>query len=205
MNKQRKFILIAAAAGAVSVFLPWITISAAAMGYNLGSRSENGFHSSGVAYFILMAAAGVIAAVIGDRARTLDKTMRLVTLACGLAGVLCVFLYFKDGPDGIQTGYGGVDVSPSIGAFTAVLAALSVLILPLVFKNPGESLQADFEHLKQKVKSINTGTTIPPPADKPATNSSTVNHLDELDRIIKLREEGKINDEEYARMKAKIL
>lgn len=201
MNKQRKFILIAAVAGAISVFLPWITASAGAFGYSV-NRSENGFHGAGVAYFMLMAAAGVVAAVIGERTQTLDKTMRLTMLACGAVGAICVFLFFKDAPDGFHTGYGGVDISPSFGAFVAFLAAVAVLVLPLVFKALGESLQGDFDHLKQKMKSINTsGGT---PTNKPA-GTGAINSLEELERLAKLKEQGSITDEEYVQMKAKIL
>ena len=44
LNRQRKYILIAAAAGAIAVFLPWATISVDLFGYS-ASQSINGFHS----------------------------------------------------------------------------------------------------------------------------------------------------------------
>src|SRR6266536_3200206 len=51
MSRQRKFIMIAAAAGIISVFLPWVTVSIFGE-----SQSTNGFRSYGIVVFLAFAA-----------------------------------------------------------------------------------------------------------------------------------------------------
>ena len=53
MHRQRKFILIAAAAGVISMFLPWVSISA--FGMDVG-QSNNGVRGGGILIFFLFAA-----------------------------------------------------------------------------------------------------------------------------------------------------
>ena len=77
MNKQRKFVLIAAAIGVISMFLPWISVSV--LGY---SQSVNGMHDKGILVFLCFAASGIIA-YLGDQTKNLDKTMWTVTLLAG--------------------------------------------------------------------------------------------------------------------------
>ena len=49
MNKQRKFVLIAAAVGIISMFLPWISVSV--LGF---SQTINGMHDKGFWFFYVL-------------------------------------------------------------------------------------------------------------------------------------------------------
>ena len=64
MNKQRKFILIAAVVGIIGMFLPWI---------NVFFFSVNGMHSWGILAFLSFIVAGAVA-LLGDQTKNLDKT-----------------------------------------------------------------------------------------------------------------------------------
>ena len=85
-------------------------------------------------------------------------------------------------------------VTRGIGIWIALLASLGIVASAWLFKKPGDSLQAGFESLK---KSMPVSTNQP---SKPANTSK----VDELEKLINLKNEGKISEEEYEQMKAKL-
>jgi hypothetical protein len=56
MNKQRKFVLIAAGVGIISMFLPWVSVSV--LGF---SQTVNGMHDKGILVFLCFSASVIIA------------------------------------------------------------------------------------------------------------------------------------------------
>src|SRR5450631_3516340 len=90
LNKQRKFILIAALAGLISIFLPWVSVSAGFI-----SMSVNGFHSYGIMAFLAFICTGVVA-FMGDQSKSLDKSMWMVELIAGAVALLFTVLYMSD-------------------------------------------------------------------------------------------------------------
>jgi len=66
INLQRKLILIAAVAGVISIFLPWITISIMGM-----EESVNGFRGVGFVVFLAFALAALIS-LLCDQSQKLD-------------------------------------------------------------------------------------------------------------------------------------
>jgi hypothetical protein len=186
MSKQRKYILIAAAAGLISVFLPWITVGAFGM-----SNSVNGFRSYGIAVFIAFAVAIVIS-ILGDQTRALDQTMWMVALGAGAVAVLFTILFFTD----LNGGFGIVD--PGFGIWISLIAAVAVIGAAWMFKNPADSLKSGFDSIKKSipVSPGNTTTT---------TTTNSTNKISELERLIELKNQGKISEEEYQQMKSKLL
>ena len=77
MNKQRKFILIAAAVGVVSMFLPWVSISL--FGY---TQSVNGMHDIGILVFLCFLAAAAVA-YLGDQTQNLERNRWGISLTEG--------------------------------------------------------------------------------------------------------------------------
>jgi len=184
LNKQRKFILIAAVVGVISIFLPWVSI----LGF-----SANGFHSYGIMVFIAFVASGIVA-IMGDQTKPLDQAMWLIELVAGVLALLFTFIFMSDLSGGIGFGAGF-----GIGLWLAILSALGVLASAWLLKSPGSSLQEGFESLKGKVAaSANAGN--PPPS-----SSAAPSKVAELEKLIKLKEEGKITEEEYQEMKGKIM
>ena len=110
MNRQRKFILIAAAMGIISVFLPWVTISLFGM-----SKSINGFHGWGILVFLAFVAAAVIT-LIGNQTLALEKSFWFIALACGAIALLSVIIAIASSTASPDGGIGFVDtgIGPGI-------------------------------------------------------------------------------------------
>ena len=185
MNKQRKFLLITAAAGIISVFLPWHSAGGLFSGF-----SVNGFHGIGVLVFLLFAGT-VVLALIGDQTKPLDKNMWLITLAAGAIALLSIVSRIA----GVGDPFG--ILSPAIGLWIALAASIGIVAFAWMYKNPGDTLQNAFDSLKGNISSATT--TTPP---KPTGGSSKI---DELEKLIELKNQGKITDEEYQSLKSKMM
>lgn len=194
MHKQRKFVLIAALAGVISIFLPWISTSGLFAGINV-----NGFSGGGVITFIGFLVAGAMA-FMGDQTKPMEKNMWLIALvAAGVAFLFCVIRFSQISGSGLGL------VSPGYGLWIAAIASLAALVSAWLFRNPGDTLQSGFDSLKKNISNAtsNTGTTTTPTNTTPTTNRTS--GIAELERLIQLKSEGKITEEEYQEMKGKIM
>ena len=141
MSKQRKFVLIAALAGIVGMFLPWYSFSIFG-----ASGSISGMHGNGILVFICFAVAGVMA-YLGDQTKTLPSTSWIITLICGaLAMIIVVWNIFRSS----DFGFGS---SMSIGIFLAALAAIGVVGAAFMFRAPEDSIKSGFDSLKKDINS----------------------------------------------------
>lgn len=139
MNKQRKFILIAAAVGVIAMFLPWVRISFFGM-----SSSVNGMHGSGILVFLCFVGAGVVA-FLGDQTKNLDKTFWFIALACGgLASLIMIWNFI----DVVGSGLSFL----SIGFYLAVLSAVSMLLATYIYRSPSDSIKSGFDSLKHDIE-----------------------------------------------------
>jgi hypothetical protein len=146
MNKQRKFVLIAAAVGIISMFLPWISISI--FGY---TQSQNGMHDIGILAFLCFIVSGAIA-YLGDQTKNLEKNMWGIVLAAGALALLsAVWFYFKIN-DSIM---GGSLVG--FGLYIAAVAAIGVLGSAYLLRSPTDSIKDTFNSMKKNIgNKINT-------------------------------------------------
>src|SRR5664279_5727761 len=150
MNKQRKFVLIAAAIGVISMFLPWISVSV--LGY---SQTVNGMHDKGILVFLCFAASGIIA-YLGDQTKNLDKTMWAVTLIAGAVALLMILWFYFD-VTGNGSPFGGSFIG--FGLYISGLASLGILISAYAFRSPTDNLKDGFNSMKKDIESkINTPT-----------------------------------------------
>lgn len=150
MNKQRKFVLIAAAVGIISMFLPWISVSM--FGY---TQSQNGMHDIGILAFLSFIVSGAVA-YLGDQTKNLDKNMWGVVLVAGaLALISAIWFYFKIS-DSIM---GGSLVG--FGLYVSAIASIGVLGSAYLLRAPTDSIKDSFNSMKKNIESkINTpGTT----------------------------------------------
>ncbi len=143
MSKQRKFILIAAAVGVISVFLPWVSVSFGPFG---GSFSENGFNGIGILVFLCLVASGVLA-FMGDQTKNLDKTVWMVILiAAGIASLIMVINFLR------TMGTSGAFSVIGFGFYLTTVASLAVLGATYMFRSPGDSIKGGFDSLKGDIE-----------------------------------------------------
>jgi len=156
LNKQRKFVMIAALIGIISCFLPWITVSVSFLG-NSVNNSINGMRSWGLLAFFAFIGAGV-SAFLGNQTRAMQSTFWFIALACGALAAIGVLLFFIKLSDstGDMGGFGGV--SNGFGIYLAALAAIGVLASAYMFRSPGDSIKGGFDSLKGDIeKKTNSG------------------------------------------------
>jgi magnesium-transporting ATPase (P-type) len=146
LNRQRKFILIAAFAGLVAMFLPWVTVSTGGIfeGISEGGMSQNGMHGAGILVFLSFLCA-VVLAFRGEQTRALDKTNWLVALTAGAVALLFAVIVLSGTPTG---DLGVVKSSVGYGAWIALLAAVGVLASAWLLKNPADTIKGSFDKLK---------------------------------------------------------
>ena len=163
MSKQRKFVLISAAVGFISMFLPWISISA--FGY---SQSINGMHDKGILVFLCFVVSGVIA-YLGDQKVNLDKTMWSVTLLAGAIALLVIIWFYSQASDSVM---GSSMIG--FGLYIAALASIGILASAYVFRSPTDNIKDGFNSMKKDIESkigntSNTSATssTPPTFTKP--------------------------------------
>jgi len=147
LHKQRKYILILAAVGAISVFLPWFTISAEGLGVRM-SESQNGFHGTGVLVLLAFIGAGILA-LMGDQTRLMDKPMWMATLCAGAIALLFVVINLARTPNS-GDGFGFAQAGPGFGIWISLVAAIGTVAATWLLKNPGDTLKSGFDSLKSK-------------------------------------------------------
>ena len=151
MSKQRKYVLIAAAAGIIGVFCPWVSI----FGF-----SVNGFHGVGIFIFLCLAAAGAFT-LMGDQTKNLDKTFWMITLiAGGIAALIMIINLFN--------AMGGLS-AVSFGFYLTLLGSVGVTAAAFMFRSPEDNIKGGFDSLKKDIDSKmnnptdkNPGNTNPP-------------------------------------------
>lgn len=140
MNKQRKFVLIAAVVGLISMFLPWVSVSA--FGF---SQSVNGMHGSGILVFLCFAACAALA-LMGDQTKNLDKTFWMITL---IAGALAVIIVGWNLVDAMGSPYSS---GVTFGFYLAIAASIGVVAAAFLFKSPTDSIKGGFDNLKHDLE-----------------------------------------------------
>ncbi|MEO8862578.1 MAG: hypothetical protein ABI358_14210 [Ginsengibacter sp.] len=146
MNKQRKFVLIFAAAGIISMFLPWISVSL--FGY---SQTQNGMHDVGILTFLCFVVIAVIA-YLGDQTKNFDKTIWPVVLIGGTVALLSIIWFYSKANDSIM----GSSLI-GFGLYIAAISAIGVLASAYMFRSATDNLKDSFTNLKNELENkINT-------------------------------------------------
>ena len=116
--------------------------------------------------------------------------MWLIALAAGAISVLCVVVRLSGAGDAF-----GI-LKPGIGLWLALAASIGIIAFAWLYKNPADTLQNAFDSLKGNISSSTAGTTSKPPVSS---------KIDELEKLIELKNQGKISDEEYQSLKSKMI
>lgn len=150
MSKQRKYVLIAAAAGIIGVFCPWVSV----FGFSI-----NGFHGVGIFIFLCLIAAGALT-LMGDQTKNLDKTYWMITLiAGGLAALIMIINFINVLSDLSALGF---------GFYLTLLGSIGVVAAAFMFRSPEDNIKGGFDSLKKDIDTKmnttnnNPGNTNPP-------------------------------------------
>ena len=164
MSKQRKFILIASAAGVISMFFPWVSISL--FGY---TQSVSGMHDIGILVFLCFAA-GAIIAYLGDQTKNLDRNMWGIVLAAGAIAILSIiYFYFKMSESVMGSSFVG------FGLYISAIAALGVLGSAYMLRSPADNIRDSFNNIKKDIESRISSNDKSNDSVKPNDNSNSPN------------------------------
>lgn len=164
MTKQRKFILIASAAGVISMFLPWVSISL--FGY---TQSVNGMHDIGILVFLCFLASAAIA-YLGDQTKNLDRNMWGIVLAAGAIALLSIiYFYFKMSESIMGSSFVG------FGLYISGISALGVLGSAYLLRSPTDNIRDSFNNIKKDIESRMSSTDKSNDTIKPNDNSNIPN------------------------------
>jgi hypothetical protein len=125
MHKQRLAVIIAAALGVVSAFMPWAKV--AFFGMSVSAKGTDG--GDGFLTIALFAVAGIFAFLGTDRTKAIDASKVKVVAIMGaiITGFMLLELLFF-----IGFSYSG------IGVYLSLIAGFGVLAIPFVIKDTGE-------------------------------------------------------------------
>lgn len=151
MSKQRKFVLIAAAVGVVSLFCPWVQVSFfGATGSASAMKSSTGYF-----LFAMFVVCGVMA-YLGNQTTNIEKRNWIITLICGIIATLWILLTWVGASNSI---YGS---SLAWGFYLSLLSAIGVVVAAFMFRAPTDNIKDGFNSLKNDISNrmnSNTGTT----------------------------------------------
>jgi peptidoglycan/LPS O-acetylase OafA/YrhL len=160
MSKQRKMILIAAAVGIISMFLPWWSFII----------TVNGMQTTwGVIVFLCFVAAGVVA-FMGDQTKNLNQTNWMVALIAGGLAALVMVINFLSNLDLLSL--------LSFGFYGALIASVAMVAATYLFRSATDNLQTGFDSLKSNLNSkMNSGQTTNTTTDTTTTpTTTTISH-----------------------------
>lgn len=164
MSKQRKFVLIAAAVGVVSMFLPWVSISL--FGY---TQSVNGMHDIGILVFLCFLASAAVA-YLGDQTKNLERNMWAVVLIAGAIAILSViYFYVRLSNSIVGSSFVG------FGLYISALAAIGVLGSAYMFRSPSDNIRDTFNHIKKDIEGKMNTPHPTPNIPEPTDNSNITN------------------------------
>jgi len=144
MSKQRKWVLIAAAIGIISMFLPWVSFF---------GRNINGMRGWGIVVFFCFVVAAAMC-LMGDQTKNLSRTNWMVTMIAGSIAVLILGISFIRSFNALNL--------VSFGFYGAWAAAVGVTSWAYNYRSATDSLQGGFDSLKEnintKMKATNTNS-----------------------------------------------
>jgi len=145
INRQRKLILISAAIGAISVFLPWTSISI------FGStESRNGFHGLGILVFILFLSEAIISR-IGNQAQPLEKNHWFLVMVSGALCLLSVVIKITSFSNTTEGEFGLPYARLDGGVWLCLASSAAIILFAWLFKNPADNLKNGYEGLKRSI------------------------------------------------------
>ncbi len=137
MNTQKLCVVIAAGAGALGTFLPWISIS---MGPMSDSKSGIAVGSSDAWIILILFAISFLISVSGSKTQPVVGGARIAVALMGLIGGIITFIDISNFKSKMGGGGGlfGGGVSIGFGLYLIVIAGLLLPILAFAVKGGGD-------------------------------------------------------------------
>lgn len=163
MSKQRKFVLISAVVGFISMLLPWVSTSMFSY-----SQSLNGImHDKRIIVFLCFVASGVVA-YLGDQTKNLGKNMWAITLAIGaLALLIIIWFYFQ-----ATINFTGSSLV-GFGLYIGAIAAIGILASAYIFRSPTDNIKDSFNSIKKDIGSRMSSTGSAASSTPPTSTTTT--------------------------------
>jgi len=160
MSKQRKMVLISAAIGIISMFLPWVKIV-----------GLNGMRDWGIIVFLGFVVAAAMC-LMGDQTKNLTRTNWMITLIAGSLALLILLISFLNSMSHLSW--------VNYGFYGAWAGAVGVASYTYMNRSPGDTVQNGFDSLKNsfgsKVDTPSSGNNANPtktPTSHTAANDPT--------------------------------
>jgi preprotein translocase subunit SecG len=153
MNKQRKFVLIAAAVGIVSLFLPWLKVSFFGASGSVNAMKSN----TGYFLFAMFGVCGVMA-YLGNQLTNIDKKNWVITLICGILATGWILLTWVGATN---SEYAAISTL-AWGFYLSLLSAIGVVVAAFMFRSPSDNIKDGFNSLKNDISNRignNSGNT----------------------------------------------
>lgn len=195
MHRQRQYLLVAAGLGVISIFLPWVKMDVGGFLEGMGvDNSLNGFRGLGILVLIDFLVTGILA-FMGEQEKPLDKTPWFVVLVAGAISILATGAFLWKSQSSMQMGMGLVDVGIGAGALVAVGAAVFSVASAWIFKRPGYTIRDSWETITKNKLPVFTRNANP---------VSKTSKMEDLEKLVTMRNEGIISEEEYQRLKSEM-
>lgn len=193
MHLQKKLVFFAALAGVIAMFLPWVNISA--FGMDVGQNS-NGLKGSGILMFFLFIACGLLS-FSGKPYLPFSISYWFIAQVLAAIIVLITVMGLLRSADGDIGGMGIVEAKPGVGFYLALVSGICINIFLWIYKGKDHTLKSGFESAKEQLGVRGNSHS----EDRHTHRTSMVS---ELEKIIKMKNEGLINEEEYIQLKKRI-
>ena len=146
MEKNRLFIIISAAVGILSSFLPWASLNAGAF----GSYSWNGLRGDGW-FVIIFAVVAIVLACLNDVKSSLPKGFAIGVIVAGALSTI-VTLIDVFGVNKYAVDFNGYGVSIGFGLILALIASIAIVVTGLLAMSGGKITKGTFEELAESGK-----------------------------------------------------
>jgi len=148
--------------------------------------------------------AAAVITCMGSQAQALEKNFWPLVIACGVITLFAAIIEITSSSGGLGEVPGFADAGFGIGVWLTIAASASIVLFAWIFKNP-----IPFDNLKNVPDGFKKSISIPATSfsnsNATSMNSSAQSKIDEFEKISRLKNNGSINEEEYHKLKSKLI
>lgn len=194
INNRQKLLLAFSTAGMASIFLPWIKLSGGGTG-----KTITGLHGYGILVFVIFLAVAVLT-IFEDFLIVYNKKLSRIINTAGALALLFIIIEEVTFSQISITQLSHVRITYEPGACAAATMCVAIVISSIVCKTKKRSAQTEAKNLKKNI--------LIPATSRPAKNihsKSGESKMIDLRKLIRLKENGCITEEEFQQLKSKMI